>query len=398
MTDLKKIIDEELESMTFNELRKRRSIKMKRNFRIKKIMSVCAAAIAAVVIVGGTVYAVSGRFEDFFGALSRSEITDSTTESSLPAVSGNTADIAEYYAFPETYFETDGNVSAELLGVYGDSSTLMLSMVITPENGEDISNMSMPFYFTLKNPDGSEKLLGQSGIAGIEKFTPADIDGSYYLTFYLTDPNIAGGKLLVEADGIFTESQIQAAHKRLIEYDEQQRQNFERDDEWRTYKENGYENARCETERTILKAIAPEAAGAVSTEITVPAARASSIECGTYGISARLDSLSLYVSKVPDELQGDGYAGAAHTIYLKDGSVISDEFFMFEDVVLNSDEYNFSGSRYSQYPYMRGTENGFICCFDRPISADEIEKISVWVKSYDTDFNEQTTEYVIYGE
>ncbi len=37
MTDLKKIIDEELESMTFNELRNRRSIKMKRNFKIKKI-------------------------------------------------------------------------------------------------------------------------------------------------------------------------------------------------------------------------------------------------------------------------------------------------------------------------------------------------------------------------
>ena len=37
MTDLKKIIDEELESMTFNELRKRRSLKMKRNFKIKRV-------------------------------------------------------------------------------------------------------------------------------------------------------------------------------------------------------------------------------------------------------------------------------------------------------------------------------------------------------------------------
>lgn len=49
MTDLKKIIDEELESMTFNELRKRRSIKMKRNFRIKKVTAVCAAVIAAAM-------------------------------------------------------------------------------------------------------------------------------------------------------------------------------------------------------------------------------------------------------------------------------------------------------------------------------------------------------------
>ena len=49
MTDLKKIIDKELESMTFNELRNRRSIKMKKNFRIKKVTAVCAAAIAAAM-------------------------------------------------------------------------------------------------------------------------------------------------------------------------------------------------------------------------------------------------------------------------------------------------------------------------------------------------------------
>lgn len=59
MNDLKKIIDKELESMTFNEVKNRRSIKMKKNFKIKKITAVCAAAVAAVVIVGGTVYAAS---------------------------------------------------------------------------------------------------------------------------------------------------------------------------------------------------------------------------------------------------------------------------------------------------------------------------------------------------
>lgn len=51
MTDLKKIIDEDLESMTFNELRKRRSIKMKKNFRIKKVTAVCAAVVAAVAVL-----------------------------------------------------------------------------------------------------------------------------------------------------------------------------------------------------------------------------------------------------------------------------------------------------------------------------------------------------------
>lgn len=51
MTDLKKVIDKELESMTFNELRNRRSIKMKKNFKFKKAAAVCAAAIAAAMLL-----------------------------------------------------------------------------------------------------------------------------------------------------------------------------------------------------------------------------------------------------------------------------------------------------------------------------------------------------------
>lgn len=391
MTDLKKIIDKELESMTFNELRKRRSIKMKKNFKIKKITAVCAAVIAAVVVVGGTVCAVTGRFDEFFGALSRSEISDSMAESGLPSVGGNTADMSEYYSFPETHFETDGSVSAELLGVYGDSSTLMLSIVITPENGEDISNMCMPFYFTLKNPDGSEKPLGQSGIAGIEKFTPADTDGSYCLTFYLTDPNIAGGRLYIESDGIYTESQIQAVHERHLEYDERQRAEFESDEEWRSRKTDWTESYR--RERNFLKDVAPEATGAVSAEIEIPPSHTEPTEFSAYGIFAKLDSLSLYVSEIPDEFRSERYAGAARTIYLKDGSIISDA--AFEHVFPNSEV---DVSRYSEYPYIRGTENGRICYFDRPIAFDEIEKISVSVIKYDADNNIQPTEYVIYGE
>ncbi|MDE7301822.1 MAG: hypothetical protein K2N60_00730 [Oscillospiraceae bacterium] len=51
MTDLKNVIDKELESMTFNELRNRRSIKMKKNFKFKKAAAVCAAAVAAAMLL-----------------------------------------------------------------------------------------------------------------------------------------------------------------------------------------------------------------------------------------------------------------------------------------------------------------------------------------------------------
>lgn len=365
---------------------------MKKNFKIKKITAVCAAAIAAVVIVGGTVYAVSGRLEEFFSALSRSEIHSSDTNHGyLPAIGESNVDMSEYYDFPEANFETDGSVSAELLGVYGDSSTLMLSVMITPQNGVDISNMDMPFYFKLKKTDGSEKFLFQSGMGDIEKFTPADVEGAYCLTFYLTEPNIAGGRLLIESDGIYTREQTIAVCEKIREYQEQLRAVGEKKRGWSD--EEVQESYMIE--RAFYKDVAPEATGAVSAEIEIPPSQTEPIELNAYGISARLDSLSLYVSDVPAEYKSDRYAGTAHTIYLKDGSIISDQSpnYSFPDTEIDL-------SKFSEYPYIRGTnvKDGRICCFNRPISIDEIEKISVGVINYDADNIEHKTEYVIYGE
>lgn len=367
--------------------------------RIGRIGRAVIAAAAVAACMGITVGAVSGRLGQFFSTLSRSEISDSTFDNELPAVGDNQADMTEYYALPEAEFTTDGSVSAELLGIYNDSSTLMLSLMITPENGDDISNMLMPVYFTLKCSDGSEKILGQSGLAGIERFTRADANGSYCLTFYLTDPNIAGSTLEILSDGLYTADQIEMAHKIKLERQRQEREQFESDEEWLAHKAvASYSHSPYEAERLDLQKYAPDAFGAVSAEIEIPETSGRPTEANAYGISMRLDSLSLYVSKIPDELKGDMYAGAAYTVYLKDGSVISDEFFMFDDVVLTDNGYDFNGTRYSQYAYMRGTETGSIRCFDRPIAAYEVGKIAVYIKSYDEEYNEQVTEYILYGE
>lgn len=393
MNDLKKIIDKELESMTFNEVKNRRSIKMKKNVKLNKAAVSAIAAAAAVVVIGGTVCAVTGRFDEFFGTLSRSEVHDSDPiKGNLPAVGKNSADMSEYYNFPEANFETDGSVTAEFLGVYGDSSTLMLSIMITPQNGTDLSNMDMPFYFKLKKSDGSEKFLFQSGMGDIEQFTPADTGGAYTLTFYLTEPNMAGGRLLIEADGIYTKEQTAAAFEKLVEYDEQRRAANEGDKvEWSD--EDVQESYM--RERAFYKAVAPDATGAVSAEIEIPSSPTEPVELSAYGITATLDSLSLYVSDVPDEYKSERYAGTAITIFLKDGSIIS----------TSSPQYSFPDteidlSRFSEFPYLRGTnvKDGTICCFERPIAIDEIEKITVSPINYDADFNVQTTEYVLYGE
>lgn len=368
----------------------------------KNLGKIILAIAAAAACMGITVGAVSGRLGEFFNTLSKSEISDSVPGNGLPAIGENSVDMTEYYSLPEAAFTTDGTVSAELLGIYNDSSAVMLSIMITPENGEDISDMYMPFYFTIKSPDGSEKTLGQSGLAGLEHFTAADADGSYCLTFYLTDPDIAGSTLKIESDGLYTVSHTEAAFKKISEYQKQLREQFANDVDWFEYKKNNswhYGNARdyYEGQRIALKEVNPDVSGSVSAEIKIPETSAEPMETNAYGVTMRLDSLSLYVSEIPDELAGDRHAGDAYTVYLKDGSIISDEFFMFDDVVLTNSGYNFNGTQYSQYAYMRGTETGSIRCFDRPIAADEVEKVVMYILNYDQDYNEQINEYLLYS-
>lgn len=357
--------------------------------RAAKLLLVSAAAAACTAV---TVGAVSGSFERFFKGLSQAEISDSVPDEELPAVGDNTADITPYYSLPENAaFTSEGGVSAELTGMYSDSSTVMLGMLVRTENAIDVSEARMPFYFTVVYPDGTEKYLGQSGLSGVESFVPADEENSYYLTFYLTCPDIGGCKLKAEADGIFTAGQLEEAAERLRAEQSEWRAEFESGgntdtDEWKRYwKDNGFDERTVREQRRILSEMTPLADGKLYAETDIPMPKEEAVVTETGGITMKLDSLSLYVSDIPDELKGDSFAGRAQLVYLKDGTVFADETFMSVD------------GGYRQYPYIRGADGGRICCFDRPVSAAEVEKVILRLRFYDTEFNERTDEYILYN-
>ncbi len=309
----------------------------------------------------------------------------------------NTADITPYYSLPESAAMTsEGSVSAEITGLYSDSSTVMLGMLVRTENAIDISEARMPFYFTAVYPNGAEKNLGQSGIAGVESFVPAEEENTYYLTYYLTCPDIGGCKLKAEADGIFTARQLEEAAERLKRAEQSDwRAEFESEsggdtDDWKRYwAENDFDEKKVREQRRILGKMTPIADGKLSAVTDIPVSGGEPVVTETLGITMKLDSLSLYVSDVPDELKGDSYAGRAQLVYLKDGTVFADETFM-----------SVNGG-YKQYPYIRGADGGRICCFDRPVAADEVEKVVLYLLYYDEEngeFNKRTGEYVLYGE
>lgn len=134
MTDLKKIIDKELESMTFNELRNRRSIKMKKNFKIKKITAVCAAAIAAAMALAVSTSAM--------GLWSIYDLIDDL----FPTRNASEREKVETYAF-EVNTETNENsmhYDISFDNVICDGNILIVQFVVTRSDGVGFTEESCP--------------------------------------------------------------------------------------------------------------------------------------------------------------------------------------------------------------------------------------------------------------
>lgn len=134
MTDLKKNIDKELESMTFNELRNRRSIKMKRNFKIKKITAVCAAVIAAAMALAVSTSAM--------GLWSISDLIDDI----FPNRNASEREKVETYAFEVNTEINENSMQYDISfdNVICDGNILIAQFVVTRRDGGGFTEESCP--------------------------------------------------------------------------------------------------------------------------------------------------------------------------------------------------------------------------------------------------------------
>lgn len=134
MTDLKKVIDKELESMTFNELRKRRSIKMKRNFRIKKITAVCAAVIAAAMALAVSTSAM--------GLWSMADLINDI----FPNRNAAEKEKVETYAFEANTEKAENSMQYDISfdNVICDGNILIAQFMVTDNDGGVFTEESCP--------------------------------------------------------------------------------------------------------------------------------------------------------------------------------------------------------------------------------------------------------------
>ena len=170
MTDLKKVIDKELESMTFNELRNRRSIKMKKNFRIKKITAVCAAAIAAAMVLAVSTSAM--------GLWSMSDFINRV----FPDRNGE----IEPYAFSSGVSEGSTNLfNFSVSNFLCDGNTLIAEFFVTKADGSEFTQEDLivsPLNDKLIFPD-----IDSYGGSGYENYDISDDKLSCIVTRTYTD-------------------------------------------------------------------------------------------------------------------------------------------------------------------------------------------------------------------
>lgn len=134
MTDLKNVIDKELESMTFNELRNRRSIKMKKNFKYKKAAAVIAAAAAAAMLLAVSasamgLWSISDLISDIF-----------------PNRNASGRENVKPYAF-EVNAETEENsmqYDISFDNVICDGNILIAQFAVTRSDGGEFAEESIP--------------------------------------------------------------------------------------------------------------------------------------------------------------------------------------------------------------------------------------------------------------
>lgn len=379
-------------------------MKKHRSYRMVGI----AAAVA--VLAGGTITAgaVSGKMDEFFSAVSKAGINDMNSEYKLPAVNMEISDAIDqmqsYYSCPDVSFTQTDSGTVELMGLYNDHSSLMMSFRLIVTDGTILSDDAyMLPYFTVTNQNGTVKELPEGGYLS-EPFRKCDdAENVYYFTYYITDQELAGKTLHIDFAGIYTMSQQQSVMEKMHELDDELRKQHYTEEmdagEWKKYQhENDFDLIRTQVMREAFAEETPVLKGTWSADVPIADAVSQQLTIETDSNICIIDELSVYMSEDNGtnhyssdfNMSDEQVCGIA--VFLKNGTIITDNSQIFGEEI---DCQNFA--------YIRGTRSdesnicdGMIYCYSRPISIDEIEKISKYTNYFDENYTEHINEYPIY--
>ena len=356
-----------------------------------------AAAVAVLACGTITTAAVTGNIDLFFATVSSSDLSDS--DASLP---DDIEQMQAYYQCPDVSFTETDQASVSLLGFYHDHNTLMLSVQFTVKDGTALTeSMGLLPYFTLKTADGTEKTLSNSGSLSSYLQKSNTSDHVYYATYYLVDPDFSDSTLQVSFAGVYDQSQEQQVQNEILDLQESWQNAYFSEtmsiDEWKDYwKEQHFDEKTTAARKAAFESLPAILDGTWTAEIPIDSTDTTVTTAESKGISISMDELSLSVSQIPEAIQKQG--AVSPVVYLKDGTILSDDFFMFPDVPKNQDgSYQLTDTSYEAFAFVQGSEKSTIYSYAYPIDPESIEKVELYVQYYDSDWNEQINCYPIYS-
>ena len=348
-----------------------------RQTKKRRLPVMIAAAAAAVAVFGVTAAAVSGRLDLFRNVLGKTTISDA---GNLPLTDNKEADPAAMAPFMQedaTVFAGSDALRISTVGMYNDNHTLMLMLEITPQNGTELPEdaLFIPYFH---RADGT---LITGGPGRTEKLVRADAGNSYYLTYYLAAPELAGSVIRAELKNAYTQAQLNAVQTGLVAAQDQWRADYGCDsmsaDEWKAlWQAEDLDGRTAETTASLLESSDAVLRGTWSAEIAVPETAAPAVYASEH---FRVTAGSLSV----ETENNSGQTNVGYMITLTDGTKLVDDGGTSERQAMYDAGILSAEDNVREFAYAYGTDCGMIRCFSEPVSADEIASVTALLFDYE---------------
>lgn len=362
----------ELERLVMSRLHKKKShLKMS----IKFIFLVSAAVAAS--ITGITVAA--SEFGLFSSILSKSKIDGS---GNLPMLSENILSedaVQPFVSNLNILFDGDKSMDVKAVGMYSDSLSVMLTLELDTHGKTLPDDACVIPYFSKIN--GTEEIkLHKSGCGGIESLVKGDLDGQYFLTYYLIDSDLCGNILKITIEDVFDRQIVLDSHDHIIDVQMNWREEYNAEnlptEEWKKiWQEQNFDEKTILAEKEFLDSSEPIIDGKWTAEIEIPKPENSPkiIESDRFRFTA--DSFAVMFENLNNTESNCVYIPM---IEMSDGTAFIDTGTE-ERKLLESENLLPENENIHRFAYMFGDT----MCYDGIYNPESIEKITVFKFDYD---------------
>lgn len=363
-----------------------RRIAMKQHNRTMKKHSAgffIAAAAACAALSGVTAAATTGKLDLFRNILSQTK-PGSGPESPAALVDPAPEDTALHnLAETETVFTGEDSLRVSTVAMNYDSNSLILMLAIETQNGTVLPQdaLFVP-YFERVTADGVQQ-MNSSGISAVEHLVTDTVTDTAYLTYYLTQPEIAGSTLRVTLKNAYSQAQLNTVRKDVYAAQEQWRNDYGWDAletaEWKAlWQAEDLDGRALETEAALLAESDSVLTGTWTADLAVPELDSVPMTVEKDGFRVTADTLSLYT-----EYDKETTASLAYLVKFKDGTVLCDYTDTNGNAYLK--ECGEIDDNTAVFAYGFGAESSSVRCYDAPHAAEDIAEISVYLFDYEPD-------------